>query len=577
MASPLGEPFADDFNFLRHAFFHPGSWLDGGGAAIYWRPLSRQAYYALMGPWMVTSPWLTVGFHVTVAAAASLLVYRAFRAVWSGPWAAAAASFPLLSEPSRTFLLWPTTFQDLGALFFSALAIHEASRRRLPGAIVAVSAGLLCKETAVVTALLVPWLPFGLERRTRWKWAVAFALTVAAWGACYAMVLTHGGVSFQSQLEGHLPSWLYRLGWALGLGFRDALGIGALPRSAMLAWAGALAVLLGIVGVTVLLDRNRRARLATAAPWIAWGAVWFLINTALLTQVYPLWGPFRAVFGGLGLGVALVAITRAVGPAALGALIGLRLIALLASPGPPERIASIPIEEGAALDFTSLVRLSRLTAQTHEAMRSTHPTLPAGATVTWLHRPLMTQHAFAHGEALHAWYRDSTLRWVVWDEERGASKRLPDAILEFGPDQEPQVLALNRDAVAEYVVAEEDLAAGATAEGLERLMRADSLQTDRRAQLFLATLASERALCRLTLNDLNGARREAERSLGLWRDASSARYVLALLSLLEGRLPEARAQLDTLLERFPSDASALALRDTVMRWERTGGTGMGAR
>ena len=40
LSTPLGEPFADDFAFLRRALFPgPRSWLDGGGSPISWRPL----------------------------------------------------------------------------------------------------------------------------------------------------------------------------------------------------------------------------------------------------------------------------------------------------------------------------------------------------------------------------------------------------------------------------------------------------------------------------------------------------------------------------------------------------------
>jgi hypothetical protein len=54
---PLGEPFADDFAFLRRALLegaHPLT--DGGGSPLFWRPLSRQVYFALFGRLMLSHP-----------------------------------------------------------------------------------------------------------------------------------------------------------------------------------------------------------------------------------------------------------------------------------------------------------------------------------------------------------------------------------------------------------------------------------------------------------------------------------------------------------------------------------------
>src|ERR1041385_5897536 len=57
--APLGEPFADDFFFLRRIVVpSPRPWLDGGGSPVFWRPLGRQAYFAALGPWMVADPWV---------------------------------------------------------------------------------------------------------------------------------------------------------------------------------------------------------------------------------------------------------------------------------------------------------------------------------------------------------------------------------------------------------------------------------------------------------------------------------------------------------------------------------------
>jgi hypothetical protein len=562
LGAPLGEPFADDFNFLRHAFFEPGAWLDGGGASIYWRPLSRQAWYAVMGGRRVASPGLVLGLHLSLLGATSLLIFRALRSVWPGACAAAAASFVLLSESTRTFLLWPTTIQDLGALFFTALAIHEASRRRLIPAAGAVAAGLLCKETTVVTALLIPWLPFiRLSERRRWIFALGGTLVV--WGFLYGIVLQQGQVAFQSHFE-QPSSFMETLPWAMWLGVRDGLGLGALPGSVS-APIKAVVALMVVIAALMVAQTPARKRLLDALPWIAWGVVWFIANAALLSQVFPLWGPFRIAAGAWGLGVALTALAWAAAPAVLAALAAARLLALLISAGAPALIH----ESGeSAYDFVSLARLSRFTHETRHALLSAHPGLPRHGTVAWRHRPLMAQHAFAQGLALQVWYRDTTLRWISWEDTQRDSSRSPHVVLEFEPDQSPQVVVLDHAAVAEYLAADRDLAE-APESALEHFARADSLQEDRRARVFLAGIRGKRALAHLALGHDAEARSEAQSSLAGWQDGSDARYVLAVLAISEGRLAEARAQLDSLLARYPYDVSARAMLDTVQARERS--------
>src|SRR2546425_553456 len=65
LSTPLGEPFADDFSFLRRALFPgPLSWLDGGGSPIFWRPLSRQLYFGAFGELMLSHPAWIAGLHL---------------------------------------------------------------------------------------------------------------------------------------------------------------------------------------------------------------------------------------------------------------------------------------------------------------------------------------------------------------------------------------------------------------------------------------------------------------------------------------------------------------------------------
>ena len=123
----LGEPVAEDFDFLRRSLFHGvGSLLDGGGSQAFWRPIPHQLYYAALGPLMLAHPRAIAVLHVLLLAAATVLVHRALRSSLGGPVACLAATFPALSESTRTLVSWPSQF-----VTEPSEAIASSSFRRL--------------------------------------------------------------------------------------------------------------------------------------------------------------------------------------------------------------------------------------------------------------------------------------------------------------------------------------------------------------------------------------------------------------------------------------------------------------
>lgn len=206
--APLGEPVADDLYFLHRALFGPVTWLDGFGSPLYWRPIGRQAYFLSLGPLILAWPFAAALIHSALLGFATWLIHRTLRAHWPAPLAAAAATFPALAEATRTLIAWPSGFQDLGAFVFAALAVHEAGRQRLPTALAALLGSLLCKEVAVSTALVLPWLPAialtragaaaharrGPALRRRLIWSAAIAGLLVAWSGLYGLARRQGGV-----------------------------------------------------------------------------------------------------------------------------------------------------------------------------------------------------------------------------------------------------------------------------------------------------------------------------------------------------------------------------------------------
>src|SRR2546426_6590759 len=203
LGAALGEPFADDFDYLRHTLLEGGgSFFDGGGSTLWWRPLARQVYFGLLSPLIVARPGVVYALHLLLLALASVLLYRAFRRRWPASWSAAAGSFFLFAESTRMLPAWPSHMCDLGALLFAALALHEAAHRRLATALAALLGSLLCKEVGVLAALAVPLLPAweAKDRRERLTWLGASAALVGGWGLAYLAVQRHAHLILPHQI-----------------------------------------------------------------------------------------------------------------------------------------------------------------------------------------------------------------------------------------------------------------------------------------------------------------------------------------------------------------------------------------
>src|SRR5262249_58813321 len=115
------------------------------------------------------------------------------------------------------------------------------------------------------------------------------------------------------------------------------------------------------------------------------------------------------------------------------------------------------------------------------------------------------------------WYRDTTLRWMRFDEFRRRPEVEPVGLVEYQPSHLPQVALVDPHAMRALLEASDALGRSAWEPALAALARADSLQTDRDAAVFLGTLAGKRALCHVTLREWDAADQDAHAALQLWR------------------------------------------------------------
>jgi len=565
LGTPLGEPFADDFFFLRRVLFAgPHPWLDGAGSPVYWRPLGRQAYYGALGETVVSHPAWIAALHLLALFGASVLLYRALRPRVPAATAAVAAAFPLWLESARMLVSWPSHFQDVGALFFAALAVHEASRRRLAPMLGALLASFLCKEVGAVTALLVPWWPAaGADRRWRVRATLGVVAVTGAWAATYAWIATHGGAGFAHEFGENAAAagtpLVTRGWWALTHVARAAFSLPATPGPLdLLVVATLLALTLG-AGLALVARPVARERLRGVAPLAAWGAAWFVAASLPLAEVYPSWSAQRAVFASVGLGLSLAALLAAASPWLLAPLVALRLVTFLASPGAVGAVTALPAEAGGEFDFRHFSRLQSFTRETRDLLHERLPRLPAGAAIGDHNLPQLTRHTYAGDRALQVWYRDTTLRWVPFEEFRRAPTQPVAAFVEYQPHGAHALALVEGSAMRMLFSAGDAMRSGRFTDALDSLDRAGEVQSDTSAAVFLGTLSAKRAVCLAALGRRDDAERAAREGLERWPENPDSRVTLAEFRVADRRYASAETLLVEQLRRYPADEQARVL------------------
>lgn len=178
----------DDYLFLEEARRHGWQSLGGTGGALanYFRPLSRQAWFALFTPLAGSQAWPfhAANFALFLAACALLHRFLKEQAGEAGAWLGTLyfATLPL----QRVNLTWISCNQDLLALAatLAAFAAWRANRGAL--AAIAYLAAMLSKETAVpLPVALFAWSVWiaGRDARATLRALAPLALPLALWAA----------------------------------------------------------------------------------------------------------------------------------------------------------------------------------------------------------------------------------------------------------------------------------------------------------------------------------------------------------------------------------------------------------
>jgi hypothetical protein len=447
----LGVPVADDYLFLSHlAFESPLDLLGPMGAAYYWRPVSRQLYFLLLGPWLLRAPWLAPLLAVLLLLALYAVLYRLARRRFDPPVAAALACFPLLAEPARIFLAWPSAAQHLLGALFAALAVERAAAGSLLPSGAAALLALLSNEAAFV---VLPALPLLAWFRTRSRgetarWSAGTLAVVVLWGAGYAVSRAHGtglppgaGAGLQAG-----PLWVILVQALVSqLGYE---GLAPALRGPLLALCGVLAA----AALAGSFSRPARKRIARAAPALLGGLAWFAVGVVPLAFVLPDWNAWRTTVASLGLAFALTGWLALVSPSLAGMLVALRLAALLLARPAPADVTSEPLPTASSFSLARITRLQRTVESTRTALLGRYPHLGPGAIVRYWNMPRLAEVGFAGSRAPRVWYDDSTLVWTHFGGEGGLTAPRA-ALVEYDSGRPWPATVIEPQAVTLYVSA----------------------------------------------------------------------------------------------------------------------------
>ena len=548
--APLGTAVADDFGFLaRLAFQHPLDPFDSMGAAFYWRPLSRQVWYSALGPVLERAPWLAAALQLALLAALALLLYRLARRIAPRGVAALVATAPLLAEPVRVLIGWPSGVQHLLAAAGLALALHEALAGRRLTAVLAALGAALAHEWGVAGFLLVPLGAYARDGATGTRRVLPWtALAALAWAAGYRLALAHGvrlPASGPAHAVAALPATLARIVVA-------ALNAETLPgQTAGLVVAG----LAGLIGAAVLALQfaPRRPRLGATGRVAALGCALVVLGALPLAGLLPDWNAWRAFAPVVALAAVATLVAAGTHPALGLAFVLLRAGTLLAAE-PAGPVTLIPPAAVSDISFARLARLQNIVHGTHTAFAEAE--LPRNPGVFYWGLPQMSLVGFQDDVALEVWRRDSTQRFHAFGNH-WQDVRWPDLLLAY--DTRPGralVVPVTRTVLA-------PLAAALTADNANDMPRADSLY---RAALALqqpevpslsATVLQNLAMLAVKRGRFAEAESLNDRSLLIRGLNPNGVALRALIALERGNAGLAREQALVCLSYEPANAVAL--------------------
>jgi len=558
----LGVPAADDYDYLAALRFErPLDWLGPMGSIWYWRPLSRQLYFTALDGAFFQAPLVVAAVHALLLAALFVLAYRAARAAFD-PWGASAiAAFPLLAEPTRELLAWPTAAQPLLAMTLIALAVHEAVARRWWSAALALLGAFLAHEQALLAAPLVP-LVFAARERERTPRRRMVGLTLAAcavYGLGRTLAFAHGAAlparGSTAEAIAAAPSVLAR---SVSAQMNFAL-LEPGPRGAVMA----LTAILLVSAALVLLTRRQRLK----GRLLAAGALWFVLGVLPLAYAAALWTPRHSSVPSLGLGLLVCGLLACAAPRLALAFTAVRLVALLLAPTATPAMSARLEARIAPMSFLHVARLQRTADSARHALLAGHPHAPESERVGYWSLPRETQIAFAGAKALRVWYGDPRLEWSFWERFTPGQDRSGEPILGFNVETAEPAVLMNARAVRRYQDGIDAWTGGALAPAQQAFAEAIALQ---KPEIHNFTNETVRLMARIAYAQGRFAQADSLNRIDYRMSGPSPTYfgMEAMLAITAGDSARAAQAAERGIALRPGDEEATAVLKALGRGER---------
>jgi hypothetical protein len=306
----------DDYDFLGRGQVFNLRQLLPDPQALFWRPLSREAYFGFLYAVAPTNPVVAHMVNaLLLALAAALVALLGTRLMGRRAGFFAGTAFACLGA-APALVGWVSCDQDLFAIVFALAALHLELSGRTPLALLATALALLSKETAVALvpaiALIRP-LSGRAPARSAVVPAVAYGLLVVVWGAVHPGIrglLTHRfessdpAVAYLSAARADLAGSMAKVGrtlvnvpiqgaqvaWPVELDMVLPFAIGVLALGIWMAWRS------GSTDSTANVSVGRILLLA---------ALLTLPAIVVVAGLVKILSPYYAVLAGIGTSLAI--------------------------------------------------------------------------------------------------------------------------------------------------------------------------------------------------------------------------------------------------------------------------------
>jgi hypothetical protein len=431
----LSRPFlTDDYLFLEQVRAGPvwETLFSPDPLGNFFRPVSRQLYFSILGTLSREDPWPLRLVNVVCFLVAVVLLFRIASRLLGDRGGLIAAIFYGLHYAAGVPLLWVSGCQDLLATTLALLSVDTAltGRRRISS--IAFALALLSKETAIATPVAVAalfWARDGKFRSGLQK-SASLWITAVLWAVVWVATIglrPAGPTLERTWAASPVAALLHLVQVTLGLEARASGNpLGHWSGLALVAALGA-AALIWLGGADSQRANDPRTS-ATARRRVAFaGVVWAVAASAPIALVISIWSAYFYLFALCGAAItvgALLCTRRRVVSAVIVAV----LVMLSAQAGRLDEfsIQRDPWAWRSHLSQHYLRRAMSLSSEYLLALRSARPTLPHRSTVFFANVPVSAGWQAGNGALLRWAYRDSSLHsYFLGEFEKSLATRGP--------------------------------------------------------------------------------------------------------------------------------------------------------